>query len=94
MANELKIILFHADWCGYCQQFKPEWNSCKQYVSKSKHIKTIEYSDVDTIPRELEQIRENGYPTILLVHKDKQTIYNGNRKANDIFKFVYEWLKN
>ena len=94
MENDLKIILFYADWCGYCQQFKPEWNNCKQFAAESKHIKTIGYSDVDTVPQEFERIRENGYPTILLVHKGKQAIYNGDRNANNIFKFVYEWLKN
>ena len=27
------ITLFHADWCGHCQQFKPVWNEIKQWCS-------------------------------------------------------------
>lgn len=44
-----KLIFYHADWCGHCQNVKPEWEKIKlQYGN------TIDFADYEhkQIPKE------------------------------------------
>ena len=29
------VVCFHADWCGHCQQLKPEWDSMVKNLNKN-----------------------------------------------------------
>ena len=35
-SNDVKVILYYAEWCGHCQRFKPEWAKLKEELEKRK----------------------------------------------------------
>ena len=35
------IILFHAEWCGACQRFKPTWEKFTENFPKDKNSKKV-----------------------------------------------------
>lgn len=93
-----KIILFYADWCGYCKRFLPIWNELK---SDSK-LNNVKFIDVDMtnekkiITGELNnsdlnlvnEVQINGFPTIKLLHNGILTDYNNKREKEDIINFL------
>ena len=80
----------YADWCGYCQQLKPEWKKLKK-ISKAKFVefeaeKTQEKSDFENIHGI--QLQVSGYPTIFKITPNKEVqYYNGPRTATDIHRW-------
>lgn len=80
----------YADWCGYCQQLKPEWEKLKK-ISKAKFVefeaeKTQEKSDFENIHGI--QLQVSGYPTIFKITPNKEVqYYNGPRTAADIHRW-------
>lgn len=87
MENLIKnkvIVLYYADWCGHCQNFKPSWEKLKSICSsdsfRSKYktnVVALEYSN------ESNETRQKGitrYPTILI----DDTLYSGQRDVESI----------
>lgn len=79
-----------ANWCGYCQQLKPEWNKLKK-MSKAQIVEfeanqTQEKSDFENMHGI--QLEVAGYPTIFKITPDKKVhYYGGPRRAIDIHKW-------
>ena len=80
----------YANWCGYCQQLKPEWAKLKK-IAKAKFVE-FEASQPQKKSR-FEQARNikieaAGYPTIFKITHDNQVhYYNGPRTAHDIHRW-------
>ena len=59
------IILYHADWCGYCQRFKPIWEDLKKKLNSTSkpmcHIGEVESANMHHLP----DVEVRSYPTIL-----------------------------
>ena len=89
-----KLCLYYTEWCGYSQQFLPEWKKLKSEILSSElknKIDIFEYNcetDKDTCM----SANVRGYPTVIL-HKlengeFKNIQYNGPRETQEIIKFV------
>ena len=84
-----------ANWCGYCQQLKPEWNKLKK-MSKAQIVEfeanqTQEKSDFENMHGI--QLEVAGYPTIFKITPDKKVhYYGGPRRAIDIHKCLLRLL--
>lgn len=80
------IILYYADWCGFCQQFKPEWEALKSRMPA--HINTAE-AESGVIPQFPNPPVVQGYPTIKL-YKNSQDLgdYQGARTSGDILEYL------
>lgn len=85
------ITLFYADWCGHCQQFKPEWNKFEKLIHNSNISNEILIASV------VEKQRNNidgdsdvlGYPTIFyLMDGKKQKEYSGPRTSEGLLDFL------
>lgn len=58
------IVLYYADWCGYCQRFKPVWEELKKKLKSNKpmcHIGEVESANMHYLP----DVEVSSYPTIL-----------------------------
>jgi len=84
------LMLFHADWCGHCQNFMPTFDKFSKAINKSK-LNLIKFN-ADTDKKHIESFKIGGYPTLLLNDpKSNRFIeYNGDRSINDLVKFVNE----
>ena len=67
------IVLYHADWCGYCQRFKPVWEELKKKLNNGRnpmcHIGEVESANMHHIP----DVEVRSYPTILF-YKPKPNV--------------------
>lgn len=95
----IKIILFHAEWCGHCVDFKPTWEKMKENKDAWKNIDFEEYESgvLSTLPEKLKTINGEsieGFPTIKIKVFEKEYNYRGPRDQDKIFGFVLDHLKN
>ena len=82
------IILFKADWCGHCQQFKDTWKALKSNKEYENKYNFIEY-DADADKNALEKYKIDGFPTLLIQNKNEKPVqYEGERKIDSIIKFI------
>ena len=89
------LILFYADWCKHCKDFKPEWEKLKVEMPDELESK-IELSEYNVDDPESEELLQefdvNFFPDIRLVNnsdrKDNK-FFEGERK----FENVVEWLQ-
>lgn len=99
MKIEIDTVLYHADWCGFCKIFMPEWNKFQNEVKSLSDngvtftAKSIEESSLDK--GEMPKINGHeirGFPTVkttIRVDDDIQEIeYNGSRKSDELLHFV------
>tara|TARA_B110000967_G_scaffold208176_1_gene259522 strand:- start:1546 stop:2145 length:600 start_codon:yes stop_codon:yes gene_type:complete len=96
--NEVKLMLFHAKWCGYCTQFMPKWEELKGTLDNTKTTngKTIKLHTYESEEKEImTQYNIKGYPTIKCSnHKGKVLEFKGDREsASDIKEFIEKCSK-
>jgi thiol-disulfide isomerase/thioredoxin len=89
------MMLFYVDWCPYCKNSKPEWDSLKtEYEGKSingynlmfvEHNCTNETAEVTDL---MNKYNIEGYPTIKLL-KDNQIIeYDAKPTKSTMLQFL------
>ena len=78
ISNGNIIVLYHADWCGYCQRFKPVWEELKKKLTTSAkpmcHIGEVESANMHHLP----DVEVRSYPTILF-YKPKSNVNMKNK---------------
>lgn len=96
ISGKKSLVLFHAEWCGHCKRFMPEWDKI------SSEIESMEGEDVILAKVECGDTKENeahknimkkyniqGYPTILSFDESgNHSEYEGERSKSGIFKFL------
>lgn len=87
----INVTLYHANWCGHCQEFMPEWKKFEKEIKTNPKISvnsveesTLNRSDMPKINGK--DIR--GFPTIKITIGDKEIDYNGKRTAGDLIKYL------
>lgn len=84
-----ELYLFKAEWCGHCQNFKPEWEKLIKNNNFKNKINFITM-DSDKNKKEINEWKIEGYPTIIFKKDNKAIEYAGNRSINAIEKFINE----
>jgi len=82
------VVNYHADYCGHCQQMKPEW---EKFVTKMKNNKNVNVADIESkmIPHMESRPNIMGYPTIKYYHNNKDIAeHNGERSCNGFEQFA------
>ena len=91
-------VLYYADWCGYCQQLKPEWSRMKEMMMKQNNnngnrlnIAEVESAAIQKLKEMLmsgssdmsQLVQIQGYPTISMYNNgNKVGDYDGERNAD------------
>jgi len=86
----------YADWCGHCQQLKPEWSKMKTNLMKNnkKQLQIVEIEESQTeslanFKAKHPNLQVNGYPTIFKIHPNGHIeYYSGERIADKMQKWV------
>lgn len=76
------LVLFYADWCGHCKEFRPIWDGLKKFSSdKLNMLETNEENDYKAFD-------VDGFPTITLIKDGESTEFKGSRDVDTIAQFV------
>lgn len=88
-----KLVMYGAEWCGYCQKFKPEFKQLgKSHTVNGKTIKVIEY-DADKHPQKIKEAGVEGFPTVHLYMNGKKKVFNGDRTITGLKSFLKKHTK-
>ena len=80
-----QFILFKANWCGHCQNFKDTWNALSNKF-KNK-INFIMY-DSEINKNEIKQWGINSFPSLILKNGNQALEYNNNRDLDSLINFI------
>lgn len=74
----MTIVLVHADWCGHCQTFKENvWNKVPNSPRNKINTASVHHDMLENTS--LAGSKLEGYPSLLLVGKDKKpAVYKNN----------------
>jgi thiol:disulfide interchange protein len=89
------VMLVYADWCGHCQQLKPDWNEAVETESKTTNVVQVSSDVFDHLKEHhpsnlfssIMTKGVSGYPYIATVSKESAksgidvTEFNQNRNA-------------
>jgi len=90
--NKAKLTLYYADWCGYCKKMKPKWYNIKEKLN-NKIINgiIIEMDEIngDDNNETIEQLKIEGYPTIIMFKNNNNKHYEKSQLSYDtLIEFI------
>jgi thioredoxin-like negative regulator of GroEL len=88
--KEPVMVLYHALWCSYCQEFKPTWND----FTKKTTIKTAELESSHSSLANSPEHQVHSYPTLKLFVNGKVIPFEENRSIENINKFIKSHVKS
>ena len=74
----MAVVLVYADWCGHCDKYKKNvWSPLKSVKNRTVNMASVRE---DMLPNtSLAQSKIDGYPSILVVGKDKKpAVFNSS----------------
>ncbi len=83
--NKKQVILFKAEWCGHCKNFKTTWEAIsKAYNNKYEFITY----DADKERNIFEKYKVDAFPTLILKNNEEIINYTGDRSVDDLKQFL------
>ncbi len=83
--GKVDIMLFKADWCGHCKNFKPTWDAVSSAYKNKYNFITY---DADKQREVFEKYKVDGFPTVLVKQGDNIIPFDGERSFEDLSNFV------
>ena len=81
----------YAEWCGYCQMLKPQWDEMKEKLDSKTQIIDLEIGEKDKLNdllKKYPKLEVSGYPTIFKIKNENIEYYSGDRSANDLLRWA------
>lgn len=95
ISGKKALVLFHADWCGHCKKFMPEWDEISNEAAERTDdtiLVKVDCGDSSNNEKHAEIMKKysiKGYPTILSFDESgKSTEYDGDRSKTGIFQLL------
>lgn len=91
------LVFFSAEWCGYCQKFKPTWYQLVKLAREGKLLTNKSKTKINLMTIDANESGPYGvysYPTLRLYYTKPHTLnnkyitYKGDRSIDDIKKFI------
>ena len=89
--TKIKVELFHADWCGHCKNFLPEWKRFAEKMKTDEHVEVAAYESNSKNFNSIAKINGEvikGYPTIKITANGNEIEYSGGRTVNALTNAV------
>ena len=81
-----KLVLFYADWCGYCKKIKPAWDAATEEINVNGEVNMIKIDCGGKTAGEQEIMKKyeiEGYPTIIHFENGvKEKVYEEGYEKN------------
>ena len=86
-SGEDELMLFKAEWCGHCQNFKSEWENLKndKYLKSKYRFTTY---DSDENKEKMEEYKIKGFPTLYVRKNNQNYEYQGPMSKMGIELFI------
>ncbi len=92
ITDDTKLVLFYADWCGHCKEFKPIWKETADEINKGgkKIMISVNVGDKDEVSNKLsEKYGVDGFPTVVKFSNGSKTgSYDGPRTKEGLLAVV------
>lgn len=95
LENKKCLVLFYADWCGHCKNFKPIWDEVASDVNTGDDKKLMKVNvgnGTDAEQEIMEKYNVNGFPTVVLVDNTNSfqslEVYEGERTKDSLVQYV------
>lgn len=85
--GKIDVMLFKAEWCGHCKNFKPTWNKLEELYGKKYNFITY---DADKNEKEIAQWEIRGFPTLMIKNGKEAVEYRGSRDIDSLINFFKE----
>jgi len=74
----MAVVLVYADWCGHCDTYKKNvWSGLKSTKDRTVNLASVHHDQLENTS--LQGSKIDGYPSILVVGKDKKpAVFNNN----------------
>ena len=69
-AGPMTLVIIYADWCGYCQRRKGEFNSLMNKAGPGMNVAML--NETMMPQTSVADAKINGYPSVILVGEDKK----------------------
>jgi thiol-disulfide isomerase/thioredoxin len=83
--TKVTVILFKADWCGHCKNFKPTWDKISEIYNKKFNF--VIY-DADKQREKFQEYKVDAFPTVLVKKGNNVMNYDGDRSFDDLNNFI------
>jgi thiol-disulfide isomerase/thioredoxin len=83
--ERVNVILFKAEWCGWCKKFQPTWEKLEKFYSSKYNFTTY---DADKNTKEVEKYEVDGFPSIKFEYKGKVVPYEGDRSESHLIQVL------
>ncbi|KJX93059.1 hypothetical protein TI39_contig4426g00001 [Zymoseptoria brevis] len=84
--QDLSIVLFDAPWCVHSKVASPEYHTAASMAASESW--TFGHVDCAAEHELCKELAIPIYPTLIVFHGQQRTVYNGERKAKNIFSFL------
>lgn len=95
--NDVVIICYKAEWCGFCQRLKPEYNKLSKILLNKAIVSVIDADESEQLLSQNNKFlfgyKVRHFPTIV-IYKNGHFIseYNGERTANKMASEVFKYI--
>ena len=79
-----ELILFKADWCGYCTRFKPVWDKLTENYTKVKYT----VYDADKDQKTMLKYGITSFPTIMFNNGKEVEKFQGERDEHSLVSYM------
>ena len=85
--GKTELMLFKADWCGFCKRFTPVWNTLKNMDQYKNKFEFTMYDEKKN-KKENEEHKIQGYPTLLVKNNNNIEEYSGPKEMEHMIEFL------
>jgi len=84
------FTMYYADWCGHCQNAKPEFVKLGSTQTIGGKVVNIKMVNPEENPNEASGVDIRGFPTIILKKGTQSIEYSGQRTYADFLSFLQQ----
>ena len=85
--KNVTLMLFKAEWCGYCKQFLPIWNTI-QKEAEYKNLVTFKTYDSENDKQLVNDNNVEGFPTLLIKTENNTREYKGQKDMEGMIELL------
>jgi len=91
--SKKRVVLFYAPWCPHCKSMlegdRAVWPAFANRFRRHPMVR-VDQVNCDEKPDLAQKYKIKGFPTVIMFHKGKQYVYDGDRSLESLEKFVSE----